>query len=76
MLCLAVEKQAGVEFEVIYTDDALWRKPAADRFRYAFDSRKGKQHHHYLIDSKGYTDGIVVPAGLWQRILDEKHDHC
>ncbi|MCP4702491.1 MAG: hypothetical protein GY862_37380 [Gammaproteobacteria bacterium] len=25
---------------------------------------------HYLIDAKGHTDGVVVPAGLWQRILD------
>ncbi len=25
---------------------------------------------HYLIDTKGHTDGIVVPTELWQRILD------
>jgi hypothetical protein len=25
---------------------------------------------HYLIDTNGHTDGVVVQAWLWQRILD------
>ena len=34
---------------VVYTDDAVWRKPVADQYWYAFDSRNGKQHHHFDV---------------------------
>jgi predicted transposase/invertase (TIGR01784 family) len=34
---------------VIYTDEALWRKPMTDRFWYAFDSQNSKQYHHFDV---------------------------
>ncbi len=34
---------------VIYTDDAVWRKSVSGCFWYAFDSRNGKQYHHFDI---------------------------
>jgi len=34
---------------VIYTDEAVWRKPVTDRFWYAFDSHNGKQYHHFDV---------------------------
>ena len=34
---------------VIYTDDAVWRKPVTDKFWYAFDSQNGKQYHHFDV---------------------------
>ncbi len=34
---------------VIYTDDAVWRKQVPSSFQYAFDSRDGKQFHHFDV---------------------------
>lgn len=34
---------------VVYTDDAIWRKPVSTQFWYAFDSRHGKQWHHFDV---------------------------
>ncbi|RKZ52322.1 MAG: hypothetical protein DRR16_33205 [Candidatus Parabeggiatoa sp. nov. 3] len=34
---------------VIYTDEAIWRKQVTDRFWYAFDSKNGKQYHHFDV---------------------------
>lgn len=34
---------------VVYTDDAIWRKPVGDRFWYAFDSRNGKHYHQFDV---------------------------
>ncbi len=34
---------------VVYTDDAVWRKPVTDRFWYAFDSKDGKQFHRFDV---------------------------
>jgi flagellar biosynthesis/type III secretory pathway protein FliH len=34
---------------VVYTDDAIWRKPVSDHFWYAFDSRDGKQYHRFDV---------------------------
>lgn len=34
---------------VIFTDDALWRKPLPDPFWYGFDSENRKQYHHFDI---------------------------
>ncbi len=42
-------KEKPVWSMVIYTDDALWRKPVADRFWFAYNLRKGKQFCHFDI---------------------------
>ncbi|HIE02677.1 MAG TPA: hypothetical protein EYP59_20745 [Thiotrichaceae bacterium] len=34
---------------VIYTDEAIWRKPVMDSFWYAFDSQNRKQYHHFDV---------------------------
>ena len=34
---------------VVYTDEAIWRKPVPDQFWYAFDSRSGKQWHRFDV---------------------------
>ncbi len=34
---------------VIYTDEAVWRKPVADRFWFAYNRSKGKQFCHFDI---------------------------
>ena len=34
---------------VIYTDEAIWRKPVTNRFWYAFDSQHGKQYHYFDV---------------------------
>ena len=34
---------------VIYTDDAVWRKPVADKFGYGFDSRNKEQFYHFDV---------------------------
>ncbi|MEK8018889.1 MAG: hypothetical protein VSS75_018620, partial [Candidatus Parabeggiatoa sp.] len=34
---------------VIYTDDAVWRKPVTKRFWYAFESQDGKVYHPFDV---------------------------
>jgi len=42
-------KEKPVWSMVIYTDDAIWRKPVADRFWFAYNLRKGKQFCHFDV---------------------------
>ncbi len=42
-------KEKPVWSMVIYTDDAVWRKPVADRFWFAYNQRKGKQFCHFDV---------------------------
>jgi predicted transposase/invertase (TIGR01784 family) len=42
-------KKKPVWSMVIYTDEAVWRKPVTERFWYAFDSQNGKQSHHFDV---------------------------
>ena len=42
-------KKRPVWSMVIYTDEAVWRKPVVNRFWYAFDSRNNKQFHHFDV---------------------------
>jgi len=42
-------KQKPVWSIVIYTDDALWRKPVADQFCYGFSSVQPKQYFHFDV---------------------------
>jgi predicted transposase/invertase (TIGR01784 family) len=46
---------------VIYTDDAVWRKPVVGQFWYAFDSQKGKQYHYFdVIKVKAEKSGELI----------------
>ncbi len=46
---------------VIYTDDAVWRKPVPDAFWYAFDARNRKQFHHFdVIKVKAEKSGDLI----------------
>jgi predicted transposase/invertase (TIGR01784 family) len=42
-------KKKPVWSMVIYTDEAVWRKPVTERFWYAFDSQSGKQYHRFDV---------------------------
>jgi hypothetical protein len=42
-------KKIPVWSMVIYTDDAVWRKPVSDAFWYAFDSKREKQFFHFDV---------------------------
>jgi len=46
---------------VIFTDDAVWRKPVPDSFWCAFDSRNGKQFHRFdVIKVKAERSGDLI----------------
>ncbi|QTA90782.1 hypothetical protein [Desulfonema magnum] len=46
---------------VIYTDDAVWRKPVPDAFWYGFDAINGKQTHHFdVIKVKAEKSGDLI----------------
>ncbi len=61
---------------VIYTDEAVWRKPATDQFWYAFDSREGKQYHHFdVIKVKAEKSGdLIKKHSLLCKLLALKAD--
>ncbi len=61
---------------VIYTDDAVWRKPVSDSFWYAFDSRTGKQYHHFdVIKVKAEKSGdLIRKHSLMCKLLALKAD--
>ncbi len=61
---------------VIYTDEAVWRKPVPDRFWYAFDSRGGKQFHHFdVIKVKAEKSGdLIQKHSLLCKLLSLKAD--
>ena len=42
-------KKKPVWSMVIYTDDAVWRKPVPDRFWFAYNQGKGKQFCHFDV---------------------------
>lgn len=42
-------RQRPVWSLVVYTDEAIWRKPVVDQFWYAFDSQHGKQWHYFDV---------------------------
>ena len=49
-LCYAwMLKKKPVWSIVIYTDDAVWRKPVSDSFLYGFNSRNKEQYHNFDI---------------------------
>ncbi len=46
---------------VVYTDDAVWRKPVPNSFWYAFDSENKKQFHHFdVIKVKKEKSGDLI----------------
>ncbi|MCP4104500.1 MAG: hypothetical protein GY749_03030 [Desulfobacteraceae bacterium] len=61
-LCYAwLLKKKPVWSIVIYTDEAVWRKPVPDSFWYAFDSRSEKQMHQFdVIKVKAEKSGDLV----------------
>ncbi len=61
---------------MIYTDEAIWRKPAADRFWCAFDIRNGKQYHHFdVIKVKEEKSGnLIRKHSLMCKLLALKAD--
>jgi predicted transposase/invertase (TIGR01784 family) len=61
---------------VIYTDEAVWRKPVTDRFWYAFDSHNGKQYHHFdVIKVKAEKSGdLIKKHSLMCKLLTLKAD--
>jgi len=49
-LCYAwLLKRKPVWSIVLYTDDAIWRKPVPDKYWYGFDSRNEKQFHKFDV---------------------------
>jgi len=69
-------KQKPVWSMVIYTDEAIWRKPVTDQFWYAFDSQKGKQYHHFdVIKVKDEKSGdLIKKHSLMCKLLALKAD--
>ncbi len=61
---------------VIYTDEAVWRKPVPERFWYAFDSRNGKQFHYFdVIKVKAEKSGdLIQKHSLLCKLLALKAD--
>jgi len=61
---------------VIYTDDAVWRKPVTERFWYAFDSQNGKQYHQFdVIKVKAEKSGdLIRKHSLMCKLLALKAD--
>jgi predicted transposase/invertase (TIGR01784 family) len=61
---------------VIYTDDAIWRKPITNRFWYAFDSQNGKQYHHFdVIKVKAEkSSDLIKKHSLMCKLLTLKAD--
>ncbi len=69
-------KKKPVWSMVIYTDEAVWRKPVPDRFWYAFDSRGGKQFHHFdVIKVKAEkSSDLIRKHSLLCKLLSLKAD--
>ncbi|EDN69030.1 conserved hypothetical protein [Beggiatoa sp. PS] len=61
---------------VIYTDEAVWRKPVTEQFWYAFDSQKGKQYHHFdVIKVKAEkSSDLIQKHSLMCKLLALKAD--
>jgi predicted transposase/invertase (TIGR01784 family) len=61
---------------VIYTDEAVWRKPVTEQFWYAFDSQKGKQYHHFdVIKVKAEKSSFLIKKhSLMCKLLALKAD--
>ncbi len=61
---------------MIYTDDAVWRKPVTERFWYAFDSQNGKQYHQFdVIKVKAEKSGdLIRKHSLMCKLLALKAD--
>ena len=61
---------------VIYTDEAVWRKPVTNQFWYAFDSQNGKQYHHFdIIKVKAEKSGdLIRKHSLMCKLLTLKAD--
>ncbi|MDM8541127.1 hypothetical protein QUF90_08560 [Desulfococcaceae bacterium HSG9] len=54
-------KKKPVWSMVIYTDDAIWRKPVPDRFWFAYNQGKGKQFCHFdVIKIKDEKSGDLM----------------
>ena len=69
-------KEKPVWSMVIYTDDAIWRKPVADRFWFAYNLRKGKQFCHFdVIKVKAEKSGdLIRKRSLLCKLLALKAD--
>jgi predicted transposase/invertase (TIGR01784 family) len=69
-------KKKPVWSMVIYTDEAVWRKPVTERFWYAFDSQNGKQYHHFdVIKVKAEKSGdLIRKHSLMCKLLALKAD--
>lgn len=69
-------KKKPVWSMVIYTDEAIWRKPVTDRFWYAFDSQNSKQYHHFdVIKVKAEKSGdLIKKHSLMCKLLALKAD--
>ncbi|MCP4345424.1 MAG: hypothetical protein GY795_07850 [Desulfobacterales bacterium] len=69
-------KKKPVWSMVIYTDEAVWRKPVPDRLWYAFDSRGGKQFHHFdviKVKAENSSD-LIRKHSLLCKLLSLKAD--
>jgi hypothetical protein len=61
-LCYAwLLKRKPVWSIVLYTDDAIWRKPIPDKFWYGFDSENEKQYHKFdVIKLKDHMSSELI----------------
>jgi len=61
---------------VIYTDEAIWRKPITNKFWYAFDNQNRKQYHHFdVIKVKAEKSGnLIKKHSLLCKLLTLKAD--
>ena len=61
-LCYAwLLKKKPVWSIVVYSDDAVWRKPVPDKYWYGFDSENNKQFHKFdVIKLKNYKSSDLI----------------